>query len=370
MVRSSSNQPLTRFLAVVKPARVSSAHVLEKLQSVFASSQLFSPLRKHQPERTSKSAEQVFRLGHGGTLDPLAAGVLIIGIGRGTKYLQQYLACTKTYETVVIFGASTDTYDNTGSVTERADYGHITRQLVEEKLEQFRGAIRQLPPVYSALKVNGVKACQYVRQGQEIPRQLESRDMQVHHCEILDWYHSGQHAYSFPDETAPSLSPAVRIRLKVCSGFYVRSFAHDLGLACTSRSHMASLLRTHQSMYTINQPPEEGFLPAIPFEQLDSQENAWASTLRPQLEAWITANPAKLGHVNGRDRATKRELSVSKAEQPKQRFRGGWVADTKSERIKQQGGKYKGKWNRRPPVAPEAQTQDTVTEEDLTSSLA
>jgi tRNA pseudouridine55 synthase len=128
--------------------------VLEKLQATFAKSQTFAPLLEHQPKRTSKSDDQVFKMGHGGTLDPLAAGVLIVGIGRGTKQLQKYLACTKSYETTVLFGASTDSYDCTGIIIERAHCAHVTKTLVEAKLEQFRGDILQAPPIYSALKMS------------------------------------------------------------------------------------------------------------------------------------------------------------------------------------------------------------------------
>ena len=124
----------------------------------------------------------MFKLGHGGTLDPLASGVLIVGIGRGTKELNKYLACTKTYETVVLFGASTDTYDSTGTTTERADFSHVTQSLVRETLSKFRGTIMQAPPIYSALRINGIKACEYVRSGQELPRQLARREMQVEEC--------------------------------------------------------------------------------------------------------------------------------------------------------------------------------------------
>lgn len=348
-----------------KPAFVSSADVLQKLQTVFASSQLFAPLLVHQPKRPSKGDDQTFRLGHGGTLDPLAAGVLIVGIGRGTKHLQQYLACNKTYETVVLFGASTDTYDATGKITERAEYAHITKRHVEEQLEHFRGTINQFPPAYSALKINGIKACEYARRGEPMPRQLESRQMQVHTCELLDWYEGGTHQYALPGDTTLALSPAARIKLTVSSGFYVRSFAHDLGLALSSCSHMVTLLRTHQATFTIIDPPETGYQSAITFEQLEAGEEVWAVILQPQLEAWTTVFPAAHGHVNGRDQETRRELAARKMDRPKQRFRGGWIAETKQERIEQQGGKYKGKWNRKgtPNTAiPEQSTEDTTAQ--------
>ena len=138
----------------------------------------------------------------------MASGVLIVGIGRGTKSLSQFLACNKTYETVVVFGASTDSYDCTGTIVESADTSHITRQLVEEKLENFRGTIQQVPPVYSALKINGIKACEYVRQGKELPRELESREMNVDECTLLDWYDMGEHSFALPGGEEPASAPA------------------------------------------------------------------------------------------------------------------------------------------------------------------
>ncbi|KAF3043725.1 hypothetical protein E8E12_008789 [Didymella heteroderae] len=350
---------LEGVFAVSKPAHVSSAHVLEKLQATFAASHTFAPLLRNQPKRTSKSDDQTFKMGHGGTLDPLAAGVLIVGIGRGTKQLQKYLACTKSYETTVLFGASTDSYDCTGVVAERAHCVHVTRTLVEAKLALFRGAISQAPPIYSALKIKGKKACEYARDGQELPMQLEKRDMHVDECRLLDWYEPGQHEFSYPGEHEPAAAPAARISLTVCSGFYVRSFAHDLGIACQSRSHMATLLRTRQATYTTHDSSNSTDLTtAITYGDLEAGEEVWGPKIRPQLEAWVLSNPFVTGHVNGRSEEAKQRKAAEHSERPKQRFRGGYVADTKKERIKQQGGKYKGKWSRKPDAG--GPVQDTT----------
>lgn len=310
-------------------------------------------------------------MGHGGTLDPLAAGVLIVGIGRGTKQLQKYLACTKCYETTVLFGASTDSYDCTGVVGERAHCAHVTRTLVEAKLALFRGAISQAPPIYSALKINGKKACEYAREGHELPRQLESRDMHVDECTLLDWYESGQHDFKYPGEEEPAAAPAARIRLTVCSGFYVRSFAHDLGIACQSRSHMVTLLRTRQATYTTHDPPDSSDLTtAITYVDLDDGEGVWGPKIRPQLEAWVLANPVATGHVNGRSEEARQRKAAEQGERPRQRFRGGFVADTKKERIKQQGGRYKGKWGRKPATGGPAQDTAAKPVEEPVDDIA
>jgi tRNA pseudouridine55 synthase len=328
---------------------VSSADVLQKLQTIFATSQTFAALLLNQPKRPSKDDDHAFKLGHGGTLDPLAAGVLIVGIGRGTKHLQKYLACSKTYETVISFGASTDTYDCTGVVDERASHQHVTKELVEEHLAKFRGKIKQVPPIYSALKIDGVKACEYARRGDELPRQLESREMVVDECTLSEWYDGGQYSHTAFHDVAFAQAPAARIRLTVGSGFYVRSFAHDLGIVCETRAHMAALLRTRQGTYMIHDDMTEssGQIAAITYADLDAGEEVWGAKLRPQLEAWVTENPPVTAHVNGRDEHTRRKLIEDKERRPKQRFRGGWIAETKQDRIKQQGGKYKGKWGRK-----------------------
>ncbi|KAJ4370973.1 pseudouridine synthase pus4 [Didymella sp. IMI 355093] len=245
-------------------------------------------------------------------------------------------------------------------IVERAHCVHVTRTLVEAKLALFRGAISQAPPIYSALKINGKKACEYARDGQEMPRQLEKRDMHVDECTLVDWYEPGQHDFKYPGEEAPAPVPAARIRLTVCSGFYVRSFAHDLGIVCQSRSHMATLLRTRQATYTTQDPPESSDLTtAITYADLESGEGVWGPKIRPQLEAWVRANPVAVGHVNGRSEETRQRKAAEQLERPKQRFRGGYVAETKKERIKQQGGKYKGKWGRKP--ATDGPVQETTT---------
>lgn len=366
-------------------------------------------------------------MGHGGTLDPLATGVLIVGIGRGTKYLQNFLTCTKTYETVVLFGKSTDTYDIAGKIVGDADFKHVTKDLVEDKLAQYRGKIRQVPPVYSALKINGMKAYEYAREGKELPKELESREMQVDECTLLEWYEAGSHDFRWPAEEAPeeekkavsklmgtaeppaavgtkpppdgstkpqddttasepsaslpeeipkspkdqnnlsastktalhthdhtlnlsstpASSPAARIRLTVSSGFYVRSFAHDLGLACASQGIMASLLRSRQAHFTVSDPPPEPDLTTtLTYADLEAGESVWGPKISTQLSKWAEANPApEPGHVNGRDPETKQRLTGEWDERPKQRFRGGWMADNKKDRNRQQGGKWKGKWN-------------------------
>ena len=139
------------------------------------------------------------KIGHGGTLDPLATGVLIIGVGRGTKCLQRFLDCTKTYECVVLFGAATDSYDAVGKVVSRAPYEHVTKELVEEKLGQFRGKIMQKPSIFSALKVDGKKMYEYARKGGEVP-EVKARPVEVLELELVEWLEPGSHEFAWPKE--------------------------------------------------------------------------------------------------------------------------------------------------------------------------
>jgi tRNA pseudouridine55 synthase len=193
---------------------ISSAQVLRDLQRHFNPSELFAPWLANEQSRIArenpnqrrrrghtKRGEQV-KIGHGGTLDPLATGVLITGVGKGTKALQNFLLCTKTYEAVVLFGTSTDSYDRVGKVLKKAPYEHITREKVEEALGQFRGKFKQLPPLFSALKMNGKPLYEYAREGKVPPREIERRDVEVLQLEIVEWMEGGTHPHEARTEEA------------------------------------------------------------------------------------------------------------------------------------------------------------------------
>jgi tRNA pseudouridine55 synthase len=193
---------------------MSSAQVIRDCQHHFNPSALFAPLieqekalrekeSRFQKRRRSKVKQDLrVKMGHGGTLDPLATGVLILGAGKGTKSLQNFLTCTKTYETVVLFGASTDTYDRTGRIIKRGKYDEVTRQAAEKALDSFRGKIRQMPPLYSALKMEGKPLYEYAREGKAIPREIETREVEVQVLEMVEWYEPGTHNHRWPTEEA------------------------------------------------------------------------------------------------------------------------------------------------------------------------
>lgn len=202
-------------LAIHKPTTISSAQVLRDLQQHFDPSTLFAPwLAREREARDAESRNQKqkrsrakrgnpkVKIGHGGTLDPLATGVLVAGIGKGTKELGRFLECTKSYEAVILFGASTDTYDCVGKVIGRKSYNHVTEALVRTAMDAFRGKIMQVPPIYSALRVQGKHLYEYAREGKEVPIEIKARPVEVLELELVEWMDGGRHSFKWPEEEA------------------------------------------------------------------------------------------------------------------------------------------------------------------------
>ncbi|PYH89560.1 pseudouridine synthase, partial [Aspergillus ellipticus CBS 707.79] len=210
--------------AVHKPKGITSASVLRDLQTHFNPSTLFAPWlsqerynRSQEPQHARRRRRHANRLevkiGHGGTLDPLATGILVAGVGRGTKHLNSFLGCTKTYEAVFLFGAETDTYDCLGKVVKKAPYEHITREKVEDALAAFRGSIMQRPPIFSALRVNGKKLYEYAREGKEPPVEIKSRPVEVLDLGVVEWFEPGTHEWEWPVEEVVGEEKVVAERL-------------------------------------------------------------------------------------------------------------------------------------------------------------
>ncbi|KAI1449945.1 pseudouridine synthase [Annulohypoxylon stygium] len=213
--RMAASRPvLDGVFSVQKPMGMSSAQVIRDCQHYFNPSNFFKPMIDQEKHNRSKESNMKkkrrgfgkrdiqVKMGHGGTLDPLATGVLILGVGTGTKSLQSFLDCTKEYETVVLFGASTDTYDRCGRVLKKTAYQHITQSMVEEALGSFRGKTQQIPPIFSALKMDGKPLYEYAREGKALPREIQARDVEVTNIELVEWYEPGEHSYRWPTEEA------------------------------------------------------------------------------------------------------------------------------------------------------------------------
>lgn len=186
--------------------------MLRDLQRVFNPSKFFAPwLAAQRADRARQSAYQRQRrrdkhlqvkVGHGGTLDPMATGVLVVGVGKGTKQLQSFLECTKSYEATILFGAATDTYDVFGKLVSKAPYEHITEANVLKALGAFKGRIMQKPPLFSALRVQGKRLYEYAREGIDLPLEIQERPVEVKELEIIGWLGGGDHEYKWPSTEA------------------------------------------------------------------------------------------------------------------------------------------------------------------------
>lgn len=188
---------------------------------------------------------QTRRIGHGGTLDPMATGVLPVFVGRATRGVEFFEHAEKTYETVLRLGLTTDTEDVTGTVLTRQRVDVETED-VERALEGFRGEIMQVPPMYSALKVDGQKLCDLARKGKEVerqPRPVTIQELRLLHREGTD----------------------LTVRVRCSKGTYIRTLCKDIGEALGCGGTMAALRRTKAGAYDIGE--------AVPLETLLEAEH-------------------------------------------------------------------------------------------------
>jgi tRNA pseudouridine55 synthase len=175
------------------------------------------------------------RIGHGGTLDPLASGVLPIALGEATKLCGRMLDSDKIYEFTVVFGDETDTLDREGQVVASTEVP--SRAAVEAILARFVGAIEQVPPAFSALKIDGKPAYARARAGEQV--EMRARYIIVHVLEILDWTGTADKADS------------VTLRARVSKGTYVRSLARDIARAAGSLGHVSMLRRSRAGPFAL-----------------------------------------------------------------------------------------------------------------------
>ena len=172
------------------------------------------------------------RVGHAGTLDPAASGVLPICVGQGTRVAEYLSESGKAYQAEITFGVVTDTYDAEGQITRTADASHLTQAQIEAALQHFLGPQQQLPPRYSAIKIQGQPAYKRVRSGEEVT--LEPRAIQIYQLQLLAW-------------DPPRLTLAVE-----CSkGTYIRSLAYDLGEHLGCGAYLSALIRTRSGPFTL-----------------------------------------------------------------------------------------------------------------------
>ncbi len=181
------------------------------------------------------------KVGHAGTLDPLATGVLVICVGKATKISESLQAHRKEYIATVEFGATTPSYDLEKDYDAFYPFGHIDRAKVEEVLPSFLGEQDQVPPVFSAKMVNGVRAYEFARAGEEV--ELKSSRIDIDRIELLSFTEAAD---------SPTDRPRAEILVGCSKGTYIRSLARDLGLALGSGAHLTGLIRTASGDFKIN----------------------------------------------------------------------------------------------------------------------
>jgi tRNA pseudouridine55 synthase len=187
--------------------------------------------------RRIRKASNIKRVGHGGTLDPFATGVLPIAIGSATRLLEYMLNGDKAYDAEIELGRSTDSYDKSGVLTDTGDTSGITHKDLIKALKEFEGDILQIPPMFSAIKSKGKKLYELARQGIEIER--KARQVSVNCLELIDFK-----------------NPFVRIRILCGKGFYVRSLANDLGNYLGCGGTLIKLRREYSSGFLLEESHE------------------------------------------------------------------------------------------------------------------
>ncbi|CAG8638487.1 1343_t:CDS:2 [Ambispora gerdemannii] len=318
------------LFAVNKPRNKTSVEILEMINKVF---------RAHAAAtRIEMTKRKVVKLGHGGTLDPMATGVLVVGVNDGCKEIKKYTFCDKVYEAVGMFGISTNTNDSEGKIIQRAPTEHITREKLEALLPKFVGTINQVPPLFSAIHMDGRRLYDYARSGDELPRDIEPRSVIIQSINLLDF--TREHKYSeptgtssdynedFEDETKTrteaiagseidnnnnnelttkkgfrrqyvrpkrraipekkqeddekTIYPIFKINVKCGSGTYIRSLIRDIGEGVNSVAHMVELVRLEQGEFKLGEDVLE-FEDCLEFDNIYDAINNHNRKLR-QLE--------------------------------------------------------------------------------------
>lgn len=201
------------FLLIDKPAGWTSHDVVAKIRRLYG----------------------VKKVGHAGTLDPMATGLVVVGMGRATRLLRFVQAAPKEYLAKAIMGVATDSLDADGAILERAEM-NVTRAEVAAVMERFVGTISQVPPMVSARKVGGRRLYELARKGIEVER--EAREVDVYQLELIDF--------------APSPYPEVTFRTVCSTGTYVRTLADDIAVALGGRAHLSALRRVRNGSLHVN----------------------------------------------------------------------------------------------------------------------
>jgi len=231
-------------------------------------------------------------VGHAGTLDPEATGVLPVCLGQGTRLIEFLAEAKKIYRAEIELGIATDTYDASGKVTRRCDVSSLTKEQVETTLSSFSGFIDQTPPMYSAVKQQGIPLYRWARAGVELPRR--ARRVELSRLEIVNWQF-----------------PLFTVEVECSKGTYIRSLAHDLGQKLGCGAHLRNLVRLKSGPFPISD--------AVNISKLEDafRQGHWAELLHPidvavlHLPAIIVDEESEKAVINGRLLALTQGTEVS-----------------------------------------------------------
>lgn len=213
----------------------------------------------HRVVNTVRRGTGIRKVGHAGTLDPRASGVLVLCLGAATRLSEYLSTASKRYEAVIRFGAATRTYDSEGEVVLRSERIPSLEE-IQAALPEFRGEIEQVPPPYSAIKVEGKKAYELARSGEEV--ELESRDVVIYTLEVKSYE-----------------PPELSLIIECSAGTYIRSIAHDLGAVLSTGAFLASLRRSKAGPFAI-----EDAVP-LPILEIALETGDWEKYVVPAAEA-------------------------------------------------------------------------------------
>jgi len=209
----------------------------------------FAVVNKIRYHLCRKLGVKKLKVGHAGTLDPLATGVMILCTGKATKRIEELQYHTKEYVATLQLGATTPSFDLEHPIDATYPTSHITRERVEQVLKGFVGSIEQVPPAYSACKIEGERAYNLARNGEEV--KLKAKTLVIDEIELLDYQ-----------------LPYITIRVVCSKGTYIRALARDIGVALESGAHLTALRRTRVGEVSVEQCMQVEDFPAW----LDQQE--------------------------------------------------------------------------------------------------
>lgn len=249
----------------------------------------FAVVKKMRGRLRTRLDRKNIHVGHAGTLDPLASGVLIVCTGRMTKRIEELQAGVKEYTAWVRLGETTPSYDMETEVDATYPWEHITRQLVDKVLkEQFTGSIEQVPPAFSACKVDGKPAYKLARKGQDVA--IRAKTLVIDEIEVVEC--------GLPAE------PTLVLRVVCSKGTYIRALARDIGEALGSGAHLYGLRRTQVGNVRVEQCESlEGILNRLETEEMVSAEEAE----QHMLEQERIANRERAAAMKARQAARKKE---------------------------------------------------------------